>query len=288
LDALMLSIMPIIMYREDLDDPEALVFEPYARWPVTSPDQVRMWTPEYNQAQVGLPHIQRLKADMQNLSQSQPFTSTDEARTSGANTATEASLVASIAQRSLATAKTHWFQTVERVGQQFIELDQQYVRDPVYVTVLDLDQQQEIQEIQPEILQGEFNFSIKPMTESLIRESRRAEATSQFQAMGQFLPIVAGIAMQSGGKVPMMDPWAIIEDYVEAFDKGPVEKYQIQAAPQAPVGAPGTPPNAQPATNGVTNPALAAGPQSPSNDSTQSPAAPMQQFLASQGGGQNA
>ena len=29
LDALMLSIMPIIMYRDDLDDPEALVFEPY-------------------------------------------------------------------------------------------------------------------------------------------------------------------------------------------------------------------------------------------------------------------
>ena len=287
LDALMLSIMPIIMYREDLDDPEALVFEPYALWPVSSPEQVRMWTPEYNQAQVGLPHIQRLKADLQNLSQAQPFTSTSEARTTGANTATEASLVASIAQRSLTTAKTHWFQTVERVGQQFVELDQQYVRDPVYVAVLGIDSEQEIKEIVPEMLQGEFNFSIRPMTESLIRESRRAEATSKFQALGQMLPMVAGISAQSGGKVAAMDPWALIKDYVEAFDQGPVERYKMAATP-APQAAPQQT-QAQPngSANGVTNPALAAGPESPSNAMTQSPASMMQGFLASQGGGQS-
>lgn len=289
LDALMLSIMPIIMYREDLDDPEALVFEPYARWPVSSPDQVRMWTPEYNQAQVGLPHIQRLKADLQNLAGSQPFTSTDEARTSGANTATEASLVASIAQRSMTTAKTHWFQTVQRIGQQFIELDQQYVRDPVYVTVLDVDQQTEIQEIVPELLQGEFNFSIKPMTESLIRESRRAEATSHFQALGQMLPMVAGLSAQSQGTVPPMNPWTIIEDYLEAFDKGPVERYQMKAPPAAPPpqAAPQQNPQQPPGGQGVTNPALAAGPEAPSNAMTQNPASMMQSFLASQGGGQS-
>jgi hypothetical protein len=288
LDALMLSIMPIIMYREDLDDPEALVFEPYARWPVTSPDQVRMWTPEYNQAQVGLPHIQRLKADLQNLAGSQPFTSTSEARTTGANTATEASLVASIAQRSMTTAKTHWFQTCQRIGQQFVELDQQYVRDPVYISVLDVDSQQEIKQILPQMLQGEYAFSIKPMTESLIRESRRAEATSQFQALGQMLPMIAGISAQSQGKVPAMNPWTLIEDYLEAFDKGPVERYQMKATapPQAPPG-PQSQPQPQVEGSGVTNGQLAAGPQSPSNAMTQSPASQMQSFLASQGGGQN-
>lgn len=293
LDALMLSIMPIIMYREDLDDPDALVFEPYARWPVGDPSQVRMWTPEYNQAQVGLPHIQRLKADLQNLAGSQPFTSTSEARTAQANTATEASLVASIAQRSMTTAKTHWFQTVQRIGQQFIELDQQYVRDPVYVSVLDLDQPQEIETILPEMLQGEFAFSIRPMTESLIREQRRAEATSQFQALSQFVPMLAGISMQSGGQIPAIDPWAIIEDYLEAFDRGPVDKYKVKMQPPAPAGPP---PGAQPQQNpqqpeggqGVTNPALAAGLQAPSNAMSQSPASMMQGFLASQGGGTNA
>lgn len=293
LDALMLSIMPIIMYREDMDDPEALVFEPYARWPVTSPDQVRMWTPEYNQAQVGLPHIQRLQATMQNLSAAQPFTSTSEARTAQANTATEASLVASIAQKSMTTAKTHWYQAVQRIGQQFLELDQQYVRDPVYVTVLDIDQDQEIKEIMPVLLQGEFSFSMRPMTESLIRESRRAEATSHFSALFQAIPVIAGIAAQSGGTVPAMNPWPIIEDYLDAFDKGPVEKYQIKTPPPAPPQAPGMAPQGQPGqpqngqANGVTNPMLAAGPQSPSNAMTQNPASMMQQMLAGSGGGQN-
>ena len=292
LDALMLSIMPIIMFREDMDDPEALVFEPYARWPVTDPSQVKMWTPEYNQAQVGLPHIQRLKADLQNLAGSQPFTSTSEARTMGANTATEASLVASIAQRSLTTAKTHWFQTCERVGQQFVELDQQYVRDPVYVTILDVDSEREIKEILPEMLQGEFNFSIRPMTESLIREARRAEATSKFQALGQMLPMIAGISSQSQGAIPAMNPWALVEDYVEAFDQGPVERYQMKAAPApTPAGGSGPPGQQQPRpetqTQGVTNGALAAGPQSPSNPDSQSPEVAMARFMASAGGGQS-
>lgn len=288
-DALMLSIMPIIMYREDMDDPDALVFEPYARWPVSSNDSVRMWTPEYSQAQVGLPHIQRLKADMQNLSAAQPFTSTSEARNAGANTATEASLVASIAQRSMSTAKTHWYQAVQRIGQQFVELDQQYVRDPVFVSVLDIDQAQEIKKILPEMLQGEFSFSIRPMTESLIRESRRAEATSHFQALSQLIPVLAGVAAQSQGSVPMIDPWALINDYLEAFDKGPVERYQMKAPPAPAAPPPGQAPQqgAPQQANGVTNPALAAGPESPSNAMTQSPASMMQSFLASSGAGQN-
>ena len=46
---------------------------------------------------------------------------------------------------------------------------------------------------------------------------------------------------------------------------------------------------AQPDQNGqgVTNPELAAGPQSPSNAMSQNPASMMQRFLAAQGGGQS-
>jgi len=279
LDALMLSIMPIIMYRDDVDDVDALVFEPYARWPVTDPNQVRMWTPEYNQAQVSIPAEQILKADLQNISGSQPFTSTDEARTAGANTATEASLVASIAQKSMGTVKTHWYQTCERIGQQFLELDQQYVREPVFKSVIDIDQPMETQVILPEVLQGEFNFSIKPMTESLIRQERRAEATAHFQALMQVLPMTAQLSMMTQGQVPAMDPWAVLGDYLEAFDKGSVEKYQVKQLPAPqPMGSQAAPqdPNA-----GTTNQALANGPLA------QGAIGPMQQFGAAMGGGQS-
>jgi len=189
----------------------------------------------------------------------------------------------------MATAKAHWFQTVERIGQQWIELDNQYVTDPVYVSVLDIDQEQEWKEIMPWMLPGEVNFSVRPMTESLIREARRAEATSQFQALGQFLPVVAGIAMQSQGAIPAMNPWPIIEDYLEAFDRGPVEKYQMKATPApAPQGPPPGSPQQQQPGQGVTNGALAAGPQSPSNPASQSSEVAMAQFLASGQGGTNA
>lgn len=279
LDALMLSIMPIIMYREDVDDPDALVFEPYARWPVTDPNQVKMWTPEYSQAQVGLPHIQRMQASLQNLAGSQPFTSTGEARTLGANTATEASLVSSIAQRSMSDAKAHLYRAYERIGQLFVELNQQFVRDPVYVTVLNLDERAEITEILPEMLQGEFSFSIKPMSESLIRQERRSEAMTFFQALVQAVPVFA-MAQQP------LNVKAVLQHLMDAFDMGPVEKF-LSAAPQqvAPQGSP--PALAPPGPGGVTNGQLAAGPQAPSNPMSQSPEVMMQQFLASQGAGQS-
>lgn len=278
LDALMLSIMPIIMYREDVDDPDALVFEPYARWPVTDPGQVKMWTPEYSQAQVGLPHIQRMQATLQNLSAAQPFTSTSEARATGANTATEASLVSSIAQRSMADAKASLYRTYERIGQLFVELDQQFVRDPVYVTVLDLDERPEVAEILPEMLQGEFSFSIKPMSESLIRQERRAEAMTLFQALVQAMPAFAAAQTPLNMKV-------LLEDLLETFNRGPAERY-LTAMPQQVAPQPSQP-GLEQGGNGVTNPALAAGPQAPSNEMSQSPELMMQQYLAAQGAGQS-
>ena len=285
LDAVMLSIMPIITYDETVDDPEALTFEPYARWPVSHKDAVKMWTPEYNQAAVGLPVAANLRGELQNLSAAQPFTSTSEARTIQANTATEASLVASVAQQSMGAAKARWYQTAERIGQQMLELDQQYVRDPVYVTVLDLDQQPEIKEIIPELLQGEYNFSVRPMSESLIRQERRAEATTHFQALMQILPTMAGLSMQTQGQIPALNPIPILEDYLEAFDKGPAEKYfsRAQAAPpQMPQQA-----GPQQPGQGVTNAQAAAGPMAPSNDVSISPMAAMQQFAAGAGGGRS-
>ena len=92
-----------------------------------------------------------------------------------------------------------------------------------------------------------------------------------------------------------MNTKALVEDLLETFDKINTERYFQAAPPQQPQqgGIPGmgslpNPANAQGNGGGVTNPALAAGPLSPSNDASVNPAGMMQQFLASQGGGRAA
>lgn len=276
LDALMLSIMPIVLYSSDYDIND-FDFSPYAQNEVDRPDQVVMWTPSNSQAQVGLPTIQMLKADMQNISGSQPFTSASDARNVGANTATEASLISSTAARSMSASKACKYRHDERVGQQFLELNQQLVRDDVYVKVVDLDEQAETQKIMPVVLQGELAFTMKPMSESLNRQERRAEATTRFQAMMQSAPVFA--AMQAP-----LNPKAILQDFLDAFDAGPAEKY-LSAAPQQLLTQPSAPsPDQAAGDGGVTNPALAAGPPAPSNAMSQSPEMMMQRAMAANGG----
>ena len=72
---------------------------------------------------------------------------------------------------------------------------------------------------------------------------------------------------------------AFMEDYLEAFDITDKDRYFAEA-PQAP---PGLVPQAEPGSNGVTNPELAAGILAPSNQTTMSPAGAMQQALTQTG-----
>jgi hypothetical protein len=85
-----------------------------------------------------------------------------------------------------------------------------------------------------------------------------------------------------------INPKAALDELLEAYDVTDKDKF-YSAMPQ-PGGMPGQAPNAEvsPNGNGVTNPALAAGPLSPSNQLSQSPVAAMQQLGAMSGGVANA
>lgn len=277
----------IVLMREDMDDPEAFVFEPGAINTVAVPGEVVLWTPDSTGAQVSLPAEQMLKADLQNLAGGQPFTSTGEARNVQANTATEASLVANIAQQNLVTAKTQLNYAYRRICQQMIELNQQFVRDPVYVGIVDLDTPQEQQEITPIMLQGDFFFDPAPMDESLMRQEKRAESMAVFNALAQAAQLNAMLAAQ--GFMRPMDWERVFTDLLEAHDKDAKLYFKDAPAPQLP-GAPGQPPAPgqgapQASPNGVTNPMLAAGQLAPSNENSMSPVAALQQYQAAGMGG---
>ncbi len=291
LDNLELINNAVVLMREDMDDPEAFQFFPGAVNTVSSPQDVVLWQPDARAAEVSIPAEQMLKQDMQNLAGGFPFTSTSEARTAQANTATEASLVASIAQRSIVTAKTMLYYAYERIGQQLVELDGQLVREPTYVQAVGIDEPGEVTEILPQMLQGDWLFSVDPMSESIMRQERRAEALSFFQTLLQSAQVNAMLAAQ--GFMRPLDWERVYRDLLEAYDKVPDGYFKQGPAPQLPGQGMGTPPqpgqqpqNGQP--QGVTNPQLAAGPGSPAHPASMSPLAARRQRFAAGSGASNA
>jgi hypothetical protein len=189
-----------------------------------NPQQVQMWTPNPIAAQVSIPAEQMVLTTMQNLSGGHPFTSTSEASAQGADTATEAALVSNIAQGMERRAKTELYYSYQRVGQQRLELNQQFIREPVYASLVGQDGKPSFREILPELLQGDFLFDITPMAESLMRSERRAEAQGAYQVALQAAPVQAAVGQPLNLK-------AFAEDWLDAYDKQDKERY-FSAAPQ--------------------------------------------------------
>jgi hypothetical protein len=123
-----------------------------------------------------MPAETELKASMQNLAGGHPFTTTSEASAQGATPRPRLPLVSNIAQGMERRAKTELYYSYGRVGQQRTELNQQFIREPVYSMLVGQDGKPDINEILPEILQGDYLFDITPMAESLMRSEKRAEA----------------------------------------------------------------------------------------------------------------
>lgn len=272
-----------------VDDPDSFEFGPGERWLVEGDAQqaVQMWTPNPVPAEISLPAEQMLKSDMQTLAASNPFTSTSEARGIGADTATEAALVTNIAQRSAMAQKQQLHYAYQRIGQQRTELNQQFLRRSVMVEHIGLDSQQEMKEIAPFLLQGEFDFDIQPMVESMMRSERRAEGNAKMQAFASVVfPIWLAASQANLVAPPNVEEW--IRDWLESYEAEDVDRFfskqpPPQQAPPAQGGGQPQPGGAPPGP-GVTAPQATDPVSSPSSDLTVNPGAAAQQTAARVGG----
>lgn len=267
---------------DDLDDLDVFGdIGPGSIIPMADPGSVQPWTPNPLPADISLGAESIIVQEMQNLAGGLPFTSTAEARTIQANTATEASLVTSLAQLALKLQKSQIRAAQKKVGRQFMRLDEQFIRVPQVVNVIGADNDYEWYEVFPEMLQGDWDFEIDPMSESLMRSEKRAEAQALYQVALAAAPIHA--ALSQGGAAKMINMDALWEDLLHSHDIQDTERYFVVTPPQTAV--PGQPGQPQPGQNGqgVTSP-LATAQQQPSNPNSMSPALAMQQMLASQGG----
>lgn len=259
-----------------------LEYAPGAQWAIENPAAVVMWQPNTIPAEISVPAEAMLKADMQNLSLSQPFTSTSEARQVGADTATEAALVANLAQRATIATKSQVHYAYSRIGCQRMYLNQQFVLEPVYVETVGLDSLPETAEILPQMLQGDYMFDVQPMSESLYRAERRSEGNARFQLFTGAAPVLAAVGVPLNYR-------KFVEDVLESYDVEDIDSYfsaqnqQVAAPPGAQQGGP----SADSPPVGVTSPLATNPTTSPSAQGSVSPQVMMQRDLASRGGVNN-
>lgn len=220
----------IFWFRPDIEDPDAYEFYPGARWPVEDPNQVASWSPNPIPAEVSLGREALIKGDMQNLSGGFPFSSGTDSQFVDQKTATGASIVSNLAQRSMDLAKQQLYSAWEQIGNQRVILNQQFMRAPEVVPVLGLDSEEQLEVIWPELLQGDFAFELEPMPDAFMKQEEQAAAQALMQQMLAAFPVIVAAA-QNGAATPInLD--AFVEDLLDAFGKENKDRYFAQKAPQ--------------------------------------------------------
>ena len=275
----------IILLAADYDDPDSFEWAPGAINTVDRPDQVKMWQPEYQMAQVAAPLMEQLKGDLQNLAMGQPLS----IPMSGRVTATEIATLSQIAQNAAQKMKDQVTYALQRVGYQRMRLNQQFIRDTQHFIKRGPDGNPVPYSIPPHVFQGDYDYEMTPSPDSAIRAERRAEAQSLMTLATQAAPVMAMMGAPLNGK-------AFMDKVLEAFDVDDPETFysaQPQNPPQLPGGG-GSPPGGQPdgagpggQPVGVTGPNSINPAVSPSGQNSLAPGIAMARALASQGGLKN-
>lgn len=260
------------------------VFAPGEQWLVEAKDNAPMALelPTYP-VDVSLNAEQLLKSDIQGIPGASPALLGQVEQVE--QTATEVSLMNNLAQRRLAKAKLQFTIADIRVGEQWIELNRQFLSEPRWIAVVGRDGDEGWELIEPDAFSDQdFALEVEQLDESLIRQERLAEATSRYQVALQGAAVHAAIGQP-------LNMSAFLDDILDAG--GIEDKQRYYAAQPQPGGAmqpgqgqPQIGPGQPAPTNGVTAP-QAADIASPSNEVSLNPATMMQRMLTMGGGPQN-
>lgn len=272
----------VILMASDYDDPDSFEYAPGAVNIVDNPQQVQLWQPGFQLAQVAMPLMQMLQSDMGNLAMGQPLT----IPLSGRVTATEIATLSQIAQNAASKMKDQIRYAFRRIGYQRMRLNQQFVRDTTYFVKLGLDRQPVVEEVAPHVFQGDYEFEITANTESQVRTERRSEAQALVTVAGQLAPVMAA----AGSPLNMR---AFMDKLLNSYDEENTDEFysaqQPAAAPtpdqQNPEEQDGAGPGGQPV--GVTGPNSISPNVSPSAQASLSSGVFAARAMASQGGGMN-
>jgi hypothetical protein len=275
----------IVIFNPALESANSLQFYPGAAWPVEDPDLVKMWAPNPLPAEVSLNREGLLKGDMQNVAATFPFSSGAESQTVDQKTATGASIVSNLAQRSIDMAKQPVFEAISDIGQQRLILNQQFIREEMAIPVLGLDGKETYEELLPELLAGEYHYELEPLPDALSKQQEQAKATALVQVMSQIAPLVLPLAQAGAARMINFDK--IIEYFLKANDIENTEQFFLSKAPAAGLPQQGSPAAPGQQTLGITGEGSISPDVSPSAMISQSPETAGQRAQALSGGGRS-
>ena len=276
----------IVIFNPALENASSLPFYPGASWAVEDPELVQMWAPNPIPAEISLNREGILKGDMQNVASTFPFSSGAESQTVDQKTATGASIVSQLAQRSIDMAKQPVYDAWEDIGQQRTVMNGQMIREDIMVDVLGLKGEVQYEEIEAAILAGDYDYIQEPMPDALAKQQDQAKAVAMLQVFQQLAPILLPLAQAKVAKMINFD--AVIEHFLKAHEIEDVNQFFIQEAPAVGLpqsggggGAPGE------ETMGITGEGSISPDVSPSAMISQSPETAGQRAQALGGGGVN-
>lgn len=237
----------IIMYRDTMDDPDKLVFEPGALWPVNDPGEVMMWTPNQNIGQASLEAENELKQDLLNITAAMEYLGGASSEMMQNNTATGVSIMANAAQGRVLAKRQEIYNPLKDKGEMEIANIQQFFRGPVQIRQpgATADSPYKFLEIHAQDVLCNACYDIEDATESMNRQERRDEAMQLFQVVVGAAPVF----MQLGQPINL-EP--ALENVLDAFDKKDQERWMELPQPAGMAGgAPGALPQIGPgAPNG--------------------------------------
>lgn len=279
LDAVQLLNNPVVMFRDDFDDPDSFEFFPGARNIVADPSQVNLWTPPILENR-SIEHENMLKDDLQSIPGASPTMLGQLPE--GSTTATQASLTSTLAQRRLANKKLQLSLAYARVGEHWIALNQQFITEERLVPIIGKEGASDFVSISPMVIQGQYKIKVDQLDESLIRQERTAESMARVQMALQIAPVAAALSQNGTAKMVNLD--AFVEDWLRSYDITDTNRYFTAAKPPMLPQGQGQAPTGQAASpNGITAP-QATDENSPSSPFSQSPVMAMQRQAAMAGG----
>lgn len=240
----------IIMIRDTMDDPDKLVFEPGAIWPVRDPNEVMMWTPNQNITESSLAAEGELKSDLLNLTAAIQYLGGASPEEMQNNTATGVNIMSNNAMNRVLTKRQRVFDSLTEFGDQSIQLIQQLWRGPMDIRLpgMSADVPFKFETIHAQDILCDACYDIEEATESMNRQERRDEALQFVQILGSLVQP----AQLSGVQINLQPA---IEKFLDAYDVKNPETYVSPMATAQGQMAPGEPPlNGQPPPAGGTPP----------------------------------
>lgn len=243
IDHLHLSVLAGFTYRAgQVIDPNMLALRPGFRWPVTDHDDVRPVQMPQLDSNVWVER-QRLLGDAERVTGISAYVGGADTQTIDQTTATGVTALQSAANTLLRfKARQIHDKGFQRTFEQWGEMTQQFMSEPLWVEITGRDlitklqaAQMNVQEgetpeqgwwqITPQEVIGHYRYRLEGTEESLSQQQARTEAIALLNA---FAPYV-----QQG----VVNPRALVERVAQAYDVQDIDSL-MQPQPQAPPAAP--------------------------------------------------